>query len=266
MKDRIVFFVFVSILFMFIGCGENLEPGEEVVSNKWKVPKDMGKDYPVGDIKVGDTVYLNTGERHVVKENDIIKKEREGVVINIDGKSAYRFESQVMIVPDDLPIVSFTRSFKKWTTIGPFHFHEPIPKDENVEDYVIHDFSISIDRRLDYNLPIYLEYQAQKRDELGGEVIRVRYLAIVTRGRQWAYGTTPPGNENDYQRSSISILPYTEMNDIDLPAKAGSTPELFDEIRLPDAVKVIPKGHKFRPYRIRSSSFRMGEIDLSEGW
>ena len=75
MKDRVLFFVFVSAMFVLFGCGgDDIVPGEEVVSDKWKDPKDIGKTYSVGEVKVGDTVILNTGESHVVKENNIIKK------------------------------------------------------------------------------------------------------------------------------------------------------------------------------------------------
>ena len=53
------------------------------------------------------------------------------------------------------------------------------------------------------------------------------------------------------------MLPYTEMNKIELPAKIGANPDSFDEIGLLMRDKVIPDGHKFRPYRIASSSFFM---------
>ena len=113
-----------------------------------------------------------------------------------------------MIVPDGQPIVSFTRSAKVWVKrswgdLEPVFITEPIPKDENIRDYptYTYDFRISIDRTLDYKLPIYIEHQAQMRDEFGGEVIRTRYLVIVPRGSKDARGTTPPGDPEEVQKS-----------------------------------------------------------------
>ena len=46
MKVQTLFFVFVSTLLVLFGCGAEVptEPGEQVVSDKWIEPKDIGKD------------------------------------------------------------------------------------------------------------------------------------------------------------------------------------------------------------------------------
>ena len=67
-------------------------------------------------------------------------------------------------------------------------------------------------------------------------------------------------------KTSFSVLSYKEMEKINLPANIGISPDYFDDILLPLEDKVIPKGHKFRPYRIASSSFVMNEDTIESNW
>ena len=66
------------------------------------------------------------------------------------------------IVPDGDPIVTLDA----W---GP-ELLDPDGKDRQVFNRPMFRFGAEIDRVLDYNLPIYLEYQTQDRSELGGTV------------------------------------------------------------------------------------------------
>ncbi len=62
MKGHTLFFIFVSAILVLFGCGVEVpsESGEEVVSDKWIDPKDIGKEYRVKieDIKASDTVFF----------------------------------------------------------------------------------------------------------------------------------------------------------------------------------------------------------------
>lgn len=131
---------------------------------------------------------------------------------------------------------------------------------------------IGIDRKLDYNLPIYLELQAQDKTDLGGEVRRVRFFVVVLKGgRSATVGDQQDtvgwylGDRDEHERTSLSILPHTELEKIDLPARAGLDPDNYAlDLRIEN--KTLIKGHKFRPYRIRSSSFLMGVQEIESNW
>ena len=265
--------------FSWIGCGAEVpsEPGEEVVSDKWIDPKDIGKEYSVDKVKTGDIVMLSTGETYQVRtffRNENPEKIRNGVMVDAieiaeNGDqiiTSHVFEPvpnepnvlrekeyipRGTVVPKGDPIVTLFRMYGTAAT--------HITKDNNKLDYVGFSWRVTIDRVLDHNLPIYMEYQVRN---IQGEVKRGRFLMVVPKGKTIAKGKIPTedtlsnniGRRNEHDKGLISILPYTEMKEITLP------------ITLHDGL-VIPKGHKFRPYRIRSSSFLMGEdTSLGDDW
>ena len=286
--------VFLGI--WLIGCGEEVPtaPGEEVVTDKWVDPKDIGKDYPVGEVKTGDTVTLSTGEQYTVGildfpnvdsdfDRDIIHSTDEGEFIETlffkvvpDEEKTWELIERIergYIVPDGDPIVGI---FLWEGILEPFI---RVRKEDNVKDRIPTNFYIRIDRALDYNLPIYVEYQEQYRIELGSEVRRIRYLTVVFAGQLGADGIEYDAesaalsvgdglnerSSEDVVRASIRILPYTEMNNIDLPVELDISK--WDGARTrPLEDRIIPEGHKFRPYRIHSSSFLMTEMEIERNW
>ena len=74
------FFVLLFVVFFtatLFGCGaeeEEIILGEEVVVEKWIDPIDVGKEYLLeAEVpKVGDTVFLSTGEHHTVEESTLL--------------------------------------------------------------------------------------------------------------------------------------------------------------------------------------------------
>ena len=275
MSAKILLLPLLSLIALcaLLGCGgdDPTTPGEEVVSDKWKEPKDIGKVYTVDKPKLGDTVFLSTGEEYTIGKFDHVAKREEGFFITTyvsdphpDEPNRFIVREKIergFVVPEGAPIVRIFSPF--WNE----DIREPedrqITKKNNIqEDSLTPSFDISIDRVVDYNLPIYIEYQLQQREAFGGEVTRRRFLVVVVQGNTYTSGwlnfQRGVGNKrNEYMRASISVLPYTEMNKIELPAKIGANLDYFDEIGLPIRDKTIPEGHKFRPYRIASSSFFM---------
>lgn len=266
MKIQRLFFVFVSTLFVLFSCGgDDIEPGEEVVSEKWVDPEDIGKDYSIKfeDIELDVPYRLDTGETVT------FKGEIYGAILteNEDGSPAVskRFldengdpvlEYLGTIVPEGDPIV----------TLSAWGFREkPTREDLNVFVGVSFRFGAKIDRVLDYNLPIYLEYQTQDRLELGGAVERGRFILVVPEGETLAVGSKDVdlGDVEQHERSSLSILPHTEMQKLDLPVSVGFPGNLDN---LPVEIRGIPDGHRFRPYRIASPSFVIGQTHIEGNW
>ena len=277
-NKRVVCSGFVGLLLLF-GCGadEVLIPGEEVVVNEWVDPVDIGKEYGIGDVEVGDTVTLSTGELHTIRKHDLfIEKSPDGVAATLHvfiskpipyGSGGSLIEwNQITIVPDGPPIIFIGTDYERPLAV------ERVTKSDNIQDRVGLHFAIEVDRILDYNLPVYLEYQAQMRKEFGGEVRRVRFLTVIQKGESFAlrvFTEDDPylsvGDPEKHERACISILPYTEMEKIALPASLDISPHLpyYD---MPPEDRIIPAGHTFRPYRIASSSFLMGVNSVERSW
>ena len=264
--------------FVFCGCGAEVptEPGEQVVSDKWIEPKDIGKDYSIDieDLKFNVAYTLDTGKTVTFKEGrpgDGVQMTEDGsigafiMVPDTDDQGNPRFldghpaTKQVYIgniVPEGDPIVTLSAFFNGERL--------PVRKDRYMLGTPALNIGIRIDRVLDYNLPIYLEYQTQERSVLGGAVERGRSIVVVPKGETYAIGDVQTlGSYEKHARSSISILPHTEMQKLDLPVSVGYPGETED---LPVEIRGIPKGHKFRPYRIASSSFVLGQIDQETDW
>ena len=252
-----VMMVFLAIGVIGYGKEVPTAPGEEVVSEKWVDPEDIGKDYTIKieDIKFDVLYTLDTGKTVTFNENrpgDVVKMREDGSLgalvtipetdaqgnpIVIDGLPLFKQVDIGNIVPEGDPIVGF---FVNVSVPAPEledfltrNVQTLVTKENNVQDILPISYSIKIDRVLDYNLPIYVEYQLQHRIELGGEV-----------------------------RASLRILPYTEMKNIDLPVELDISKwdiggEFVDgeHPSIPLEDRIIPEGHKFRPYRIHSSSF-----------
>ena len=259
--------VFLSI--SLLGCGAEVpsEPGEEVVSDKWIDPKDIGKEYRVNaeDIKKGDTVLLSDGETHKMTTLDTAEPADNGTAVLHTFKAEpvpnkintfHAVEVKKTIVLEGDPIVYISAQ------------GTPVTKANNVAS-IGYGCWVVIDRTLDYHFPIYLEYRTQDFEALGGQVHVIRFIAIVKKGRRSALleghdtSTLYVGDREKHQKASISILPYTEMKKINLPAITGF-PE-GDKIS-PYEISLIPEGHTFRPYRIRSSSFFMTKPEIEDNW
>ena len=143
----------------------------------------------------------------------------------------------------------------------------PIRKHNNVlrwERIAYINYSVGIDRVLDHNLLVYVEYQTLESPEYGGEVGRGRQLVLIPKGETFVRGySLPPDNLiKDYDKISVRVLPYTDMSDIELPV----VPDNFDSGNHDFSKKdiTVVEGHTFRPYRIASSSFFMGQVIPTE--
>ena len=55
----------------------------------------------------------------------------------------------------------------------------------------------------------------------------------------------------DFEKISVTVLPHTDMEEVELPVELDD----FKHQGLPLRDRVVVEGHKFRPYRIASSSF-----------
>ena len=274
---------FCSMLIVFlgiswIGCGEDVptEPGEEIVTDKWIDPKDIGKEYSVPELDFGDTVTIETGERVTLTKNDfILFKDRRGYSEQqpflvttklkpdpLQGEGWFIRErtERGFVVPEGDPIVSL------WTwsdrELG------NVTKDRSVKKRIELLYIVEIDRKLDYNLPIYLEYRTQDLKALGSQVHVIRFIGVVKKGDSQALLSGIDdmglyvGDIDKHQKAYISILPHTEMKKIDLPATTGYP----DGQLRPVEISAIPEGHTFRPYRIRSSSFLMAKPEIEDNW
>lgn len=272
MSAKILLLLSLIASCVLLGCGgdDPITPGEEVVADKWKEPKDIGKVYAVEEPKHGDTVTLDTGEKHTIGKWDIWGEREGGLFLTSligvpdprDPNAIFVTEEieKGFVVPEGPPIVSLLVWFDTGVTTGSIH----VTKDRNVINRVWLGYNVRIDRVLDYALPIYLEYQLQDRAELGGGFTTGRFVVVVPKGKQSAIGCGSIASYNEHVRSSVSVLPYTDMQKLDLPIIVGYPPE--NNKLLPLEYRGIPEGHTFRPYRIRSSSFVIGETGVEGNW
>ena len=145
--------------------------------------------------------------------------------------------------------------------VGPDRLKDhPIRKHNNVQqwggDNSYLNYSVGIDRVLDHHLLVYVEYQTLESPELGSEVGRGRQLILIPKGETFIYCPIIPPDYTyqSYNKISVRVLPYTDMDDIKLPVKVDNL-DSDDGFSLKDITVVA--GHTFRPYRIASSSFFM---------
>jgi hypothetical protein len=275
LKKTLMRFFLFAVVVLFACGGDDPEPGEEVVVERWEDPVDIGKEYSVGEVKVGDTVLLSTGEEHVVGKYDFFEEKHgvEFLSIPISKPDPHGSGGSLIewvpkrVVPDGPPIVSLTVYEFVPDSEGGTYVTKQVTGESNLQDDVWLQPHIKVDRILDYNLPIYIEFQSQEKEELGGEVQRIRFLTVVLKGEtfarpvhvdDWSYNF---GDRSTHVRTSVSILSHTEMESIDLPVYLDIE---HRNASLED--RVLLEGHIFRPYRIASSSFLMGEAEVERNW
>ena len=152
-----------------------------------KSQKNIGEVYTVtvGDIDFGDVVTLATGKQHKVGKFDFIELTEDGALLTayalvadprqpVDLWVREEIFSE-FIVPEGDPIVSIFSRF--WNeTLGEYEKKQVTEENNIKQDSITPSFDIRIDRAVDYNLPIYCEYQVQKRAAFGGEVTRYRFF------------------------------------------------------------------------------------------
>ena len=266
-----VVFAMVAIF----SCGD-----DEVV---WEDPVDIGEEYPrVGEIKSGDIVNLSNGWQRKVGfivnrspdsgsyveggvddlldaylKNQIVQTYVDYIRIDMDGETYirtvlleekpradgkwewffdwredWRRSAERRVVSGSLPLVNLT----EWD-----------------DDSTYIDFQVRLDRKIDYNLLIYLELQTQTVE---GKVHRERVFRLVPENaHRDEFPKIRVGDKGKHVKASVSILPHTEMEKIDLPVS----------IDIGSRNIVIPAGHTFRPYRIESPSYMMYEAS-DETW
>lgn len=275
---RCVAFVVISFaVSLFLGCGadEELVPGEEVLVKKWVDPVDIGKDYIVNMdvvqsmkegpllLDTGKAIDVTVGSGFAVRSVEDGVQVVSGVKVQRDGYVETVSQVEGYVVLEGPPIV--TLHYLSFVVDGEWRSDVPVTKDNNVREYTGIAYSVTIDRVLDYNLPIYMEFQTRKI--VTGEVHRGRFFLIVLKGNRYAFGELPTDSYNGIgsthfdDRASLSVLPHTEAEEVDLPVTVLHSPDV------PWQDRSIPEGYSFRPYRIRSSSFIMGVApEVESNW
>ena len=286
------FFVLLFVVFFtatLFGCGaeeEEIILGEEVVVEKWIDPTDVGKEYLVEVPKVGDTVFLSTEGQYTITGSDSVKLEEQGIFVstftnirpNPENPGAFLYDARIprgYVVPEGPPIVSlYSATLFYQEDIPIISFLQlkdrPIRKHNNVqqwESFKFLNYSVGIDRVLDHHLLLYIEYQTLKTPEFGGEMGRGRQLILIPKGETLvgSYTIPPGGTYPTFDKVSVRVLPYTDMNAIELPVEVDNFDSSDDGFSRKDLVVV--EGHTFRPYRIASSSFFMEQkIPTESDW
>ena len=267
------FFCLIFCCFIFAGCGADdpTTPGEEVVSDTWIDPIDIGGTFLVGGVRVGETVLLETGEEHTMTRIDLIDQTTGEELLIIgerrpDPQNPGAFDLFGMVkgrvVPKGPPVVVIKKDIVSEEGGG------------LVERSYI-QCKIAVDRVLEYNLLVYVEIQEMMVEEVGGEVHRRRELLIIPKGIRNS-AIISAGEGYGVKQASISILSHTEMEEIPLPFEIKSEHLKIYEVNefghylertfYSPQYKVLLKDHIFRPYRIRSLSFLMGVQEIERNW
>ena len=284
----LIFLTLCIATLIFIGCGgdEEIPLGEEVVVDKWIEPEDIGKEYSVKEPALGDTVLLHTGEQYKIREFDVGQDFDSWQLI--DGKyfittvilrpkpdepNTFIVEDRIQkgyVVPEGPPIVSL-HSWELLQALGIEDFNRmkefPVRSDNNVQQDEQNNslrYEISIDRALPYHLLVYVEYQLLESPEKGGGVRRGRQLLLIPKGVTLVYGDGLPtdlgsGGEGPFDKISVRVLPYKEMEEIELPYEVFNEGIRHRYHNLGPRDVVVVEGHTYRPYRIHSSSFFLME-------
>lgn len=284
---RFKFFILSAFVLTILGCGgdeEEILLDEEIVAEEWINPVDIGKEYMIENVEVGDEVLLSTGGRRTVGDFDVIDSLGGGVFYLIAIEPAptpekpdlFEIVDEGFVVPEGPPIVSlYSRDILLEKGIGHLSrlIEFPIQKHNNVlrrdrELVRFLSYSVGIDRVLDYHLLVYVEYQMLDSPELGSAVYRGRQLILIPKGETLVFGGGVPIDDNYryFDKISIRVLPYTNMEDIQLPVEVDNLSS-SSVAGLPKKDVTVVKGHEFRPYRIASSSFYMREaIPPESNW
>ena len=269
------FLLFLGCLTIF-GCGageNNLQETSESLP-PWTVPVDIGTYYPVSDIKPGDTVLLSNGTHHTLKENeqpvDIGQTKTlilQALVFNAAGdllrdptRSPATRTQSFTIVPEGPPGPPIVYIFEDDRYIYDPNIEKPFP---------LLDYYLMIDRTFDYHLFVYVENQVLEPQITGGGARVYRFLHIIPRG-QHTSARLSCGNYIGFEpfvKVSVSIVPHTEMDEIELPVRVDidKNTKLTSELDImPDYRIFLHKDHDFQPYRIASPSYIIGESDEIE--
>lgn len=256
-----MFFRFLLLLgcFTMFGCNNDSEeintflicPEAHLL---WQDPIDVGSHYPVRDVRVGDIALLQSGGYREIKASDDIYTSTDGMTrvafaeesIDENGNPVIVIRSS-NVVPEGPPIVSIYVDGQRAYDI--------------IKQRTYLNYSIGIDRVLDYPLFVYVEHQVSAPPQYGppvpGEVSRYRLLHVIQKGEV----TSPPldsaGHPDDYTKVSVRILPHTEMDRIELPTEVA----VKKPSNLPIEDRVVLEGHTFQPYRISSPSYVVGGFE-----
>ena len=258
-RENLMFFrllLFLGCLTMF-GCDNEevntlVRCGEDHQS--WRAPTDVGRHYPVRDISVGDRVLLQNGEYREIKASDDIHT-------SIDGMTRIAFAEDS--VDENGNPVTVARSFNVVSEGPPVVsiYVDGQPAYDTIKGRTYLNYSLGIDRILDYPLFVYVEHQISAPPEYGPrvpeEASRYRLLHVIPKGEI----TSPPldgaGHPDDYTKVSVRILPDTEMDRIALPTEVA----VKNRSTLPIEDRVVLEGHVFQPYRISSPSYVVGGFE-----
>ena len=223
-------------------------------------------------IRLNSFISLKLEEKHIIKqwEDGVVQLIHQFLwdeyVAGWESEDSIRDSGGYVIVPEGPPIVRLRNVYSD-ELVGPHN---------NVQnDGAAIGCAVEIDRVLDYNLLVYVEIQTLSRPSLGNEVRRRRLLLALFKGAGRfreidiligadEFPVIYAGNSDEHVQSSISILPYTEMEKIDLPTEIDHGTRDLDYLPLGD--RVISEGHTFRPYRIASSSYLIGNEAVGQDW
>lgn len=266
--------LFFGCLIMF-GCGAGKDNTQETSESlpPWLAPVDIGDYYPVDDVGLGDTVLLSNGTHYTLKENDKpvdagrmktltlqipVFNDDGDPLLDPTGNPATRTHS-FTIVPEGSPGPPIVYLFEDNRYIYDPNIEKPFP---------LLDHYLMIDRILDRDLFVYVEYQVLQ-PWISGGVRSSRFLHIIPKG-QYTSARLRCGNYigfDPYVKASVKILSHTEMDEIELPARV----DLDKSVKVVSEPDIVPedhiflwKDHVFHPYRIASPSYIIGEAEETE--
>ena len=220
----------------------------------WRDPVDVGSHYPVRGVNVGDTVLLQSGEYRKIESSDDIHTSIDGITsiafieesVDENGNPVTLVRSS-NVVPEGPPIVSI--------------YVDGQPAYDIIKGKTYLNYSIGIDRVLDYPLFVYVEHQVSAPPEYGppvpGEASRYRLLHVIPKGEVTSPLLNGAGHPDDYTKISVRILPHTEMDRIALPTEVA----VKNPSDLPIEDRVVLEGYTLQPYRISSPSYVVGGFE-----
>lgn len=220
----------------------------------WRDPIDVGSHYPVRNVSVGDTVLLQSGAYREIKASDDIHT-------SIDGMTRIAFtEDSVDENGNPLTVARSSNVVSEGPPIVSIYVDEQRAYD-TIEGSTHLNYSIGIDRVLDYPLYVSVEHQVAAPPAYGPafprEVSRYRLLHVIPTGEM----TSPPldsaGHPEDYTKVSVRILPDTEIDRIALPTEV----DVKNRSDLPIENRVVLEGYIFQPYRVNSPSYVIGGFE-----
>ena len=271
-----MFFRFLLLLgcLTIFGCGAGEDEPQETSESlpPWSDPVDIGDYYPVGNVGPGITVLLSNGTHHTLTENEnpVNIGRRKMLTLQV---SVFNADGDLLLDPTGHPATR-TRSF---TIIPEGPPGPPVvyliednryTSDPNIEKpFPLLDHYLMIDRILYYDLFVYVEYQVLEPWITGGGARSHRFLHIIPKG-QYISARLSCGNYigfEPYVKASVRILPYKEMDEIELPVRVDLDKNAKVVVESDIAPEIfLRKDHDFQPYRIASPSYIIGEREEIE--